>query len=282
MKCSECQKKMSDHLDQTLSLHEQRLMRRHLEECAQCREAMESLQLTRALLQGIQEEPLPAAFDRRMKHALFQQNLKQTIGPNVVKASASLRQTSKGISWSGRNQRKRRLRAISSLVALATVGIGILVLSNDMLVPVTTPEPDQVMMKTTIDQDTSSGPMMMRLSEPETSTPAQTGNPPTAPALAPTPAQTRSMESAQDAGTITPPASTSGLTGKPKAQYIDYAYQIEQKLIGYQYQIIDFDETTGIATLLITTDQSGTLINRELEILCQGGRIQIDDNWPGL
>lgn len=267
MKCSECQKKMSDHLDQTLSLHEQRLMKRHLEECEQCREEMGSLHLTRALLQGIQEEPLPAAFDQKMKHALFQQNLKQTIGPNVVKASSSRRQTSKEISWSGKNQRKRRLRAISSLVALAAVGIGILVLSDDMLVPVTTPEPDQV---------------MTRLSEPETSTPAQTGNPPTAPALAPTPAQTRSMESAQDAGTITPPASTKGLTGKPKAQYIDYAYQIEQKLIGYQYQIIDFDETTGIATLLITTDQSGTLINRELEILCQAGRIQIDDNWPGL
>lgn len=71
-------------------------------------------------------------------------------------------------------------------------------------------------------------------------------------------------------------------TAKPKVQYIDYAYQIEQKLLGYQYKVINFDETTGIAKMLITTDRSGTQLNRELEILCQGGRIQIVDNWPGI
>lgn len=240
MKCSECQKKMSDHLDQTLSLHEQRLMKRHLEECEQCREAMGSLQLTRALLQGIQEEPLPAAFDRRMKHALFQQNLKHDIGPNVVSAFVIARQGSNRRSWSSKENGKRRWKTATSLVAVCTLGIGILILSNNLLVPVTTPEPEASKRMTMMVQEDASAPAMMKMVEPEAA------------------------------------------IAKPKVLYADYADQIEQKLLGYQYKVINFDETTGRGKLLIIKDQSGTLINRELEILCQAGRIQIDDNWPGL
>lgn len=286
MNCSECQKKMSDQLDQTLSLHEQRLMKRHLDGCAKCTEELESLQGVRSLLQGIKDEALPESFDGKMKHALFQQNLKQPIGPNVVKASLVGRQAAGSRSWSPREKRKGRWKAVSSLVAVCAVGLGILALSNNLLVPVTVPQPEQSTLMTNMDQNATPAPAMMKLAEPEAATPAQTGTVEPAQTKPTGPAQSRAMDAAQPAAPSTPPAappaSTKAAVTQPKVQYLDYSYQIEQKLIDYQYEVVNFDSSTGIAKLLITSDKSGTLVNRELEILCQDGRIQIIDNWLGI
>lgn len=294
MTCKECKRNMTDYIDERMEQTTRSRFERHLAICDDCRAERDSLLEIKQLLGGLQVEPLPTAFEKRIKKELFQINLKRAITPPVILVT--------GNKAKSRSKGRGHFKALPSIAAALLIGVGVFSFADQIILPALTEQgKPEVMMSavselTKLDQNAAAfsaqDSNVSTFAEESTlassardigadSEPTTASAPASKAATAPK--TTAIIESANSttAKAANPPT-TLTKTAVLTEDYMNYAYQIEQKLIGYQYKLISFDKSTGEARMLIIKDKAGKLINRELVFLCQGGRITTQNDWIGL
>ncbi|MDQ7828689.1 MAG: zf-HC2 domain-containing protein [Armatimonadota bacterium] len=79
-------RQLSAYLDRELTPEEARAVERHLDGCPACREELEALRQTRALLRALPERPLPEDFWPELRRTLQREAAPRTRGLPAVRA----------------------------------------------------------------------------------------------------------------------------------------------------------------------------------------------------
>ena len=136
MECKEFKKYISEYIDEALPKDQMDAMKQHLAYCVACKREYEELAKLRALLQGIEEVPLPADFDEKMKAAL-EPEFAAARAKNASSAGSDSADdmTRKLVVLPPGKSHKRLMKRLTAVAAVLVIGLfGVAVAQNENII----------------------------------------------------------------------------------------------------------------------------------------------------